>query len=107
MSISSDDSTTEDANKEDVSHPLEGSRKKAKLDDQNESSVRILTFCPDLDKNVKLQLLTSHTVYDLISTFCDNLTSGMQDNATAYNGKKYMNLVTLRVNHLIAHSRQN
>jgi len=76
---------------------LKESWKKAKLDDKSDcSSNHILTFCLDDNKNVKIQLLPSHSVYDLISTLCDNVSIGESDDTAndhmwfiEYKDKKY------------------
>lgn len=62
----------------------ESPRKKAKPsgdgnDDEGEGAVRILIFCPDQAKNVKLELLSTHTIYDLISTLCEHVSIGSND----------------------------
>lgn len=80
-------------------HPLPESLHK-KLKTSTDDEVTVFTFSTAHEKFVKLQLLSSHTVYDLVACLCEHTpigydgAEGPNDHmwCISYNGKKYESL---------------
>ena len=80
----------------DSPHPLEPAAKKSKASSSSSSSF-VFTFSSSHAAQVKIQLLSTHTLYDLVDTLCKNVTIGTMEDETVdahmwkimYRGKEY------------------
>jgi len=80
----------------DSPHPLEPAAKKTKGLSSSSSRV-VFTFSSTPAAQVKIQLLSTHTLYDLVDTLCNNVTIGTMEDETVdahmwkimYGGREY------------------